>query len=204
MLALRGTTLGWSPAVGDDRVRALRQPQVLAAVLPAGAHQLHGVERRASAPRCARTVGGLAFEGVLDRHQAGAASLAPRHAKVVADVREQVDVDVLEHPVTHEPGLRGDELLRHSRPEHDRARQLVALHDLLHGDGRDDVERHAGVVALAVPGRARDDRIVIGHAWLLRRLRNAVDVRAQGDHGLARAPRRHPCGRAFRTGRASP
>ena len=47
-----------------------------------------------------------------------------------------------------------------------------------------------GVVAFAVPGRAFDDRIVVGDAGLLRRLRDAVDVRAERDDRLARAPRR--------------
>ena len=137
-------------AVGDHRVRALRQAQVLAAIVPADAHQLDGVERRAAAPRRAGAVRRLAFEGVFDRDQAGAALLAPRHAEVVADVREQVDVDVLEHAVAHEPRLRRHELLGDARPQHERARQLVALHDPLHRDRRDDVERHAGVVAFAV------------------------------------------------------
>ena len=42
------------------------------------------------------------------------------------------------------------------------------------------------------PGRAFDDRIVIGDAGLLRRLRNAVDVRAERDHRLAGCPRSRP------------
>ncbi len=46
----------------------------------------------------------------------------------------------------------------------------------------------AGVVALTVPRRAFDDRIVICHARLLRGLRDAVDVGAQRDHRLARPP----------------
>src|SRR5438477_618168 len=43
--------------------------------------------------------------------------------------------------------------------------------------------------------RAFDDRIVIGDAWLLRCLRDAVDIGSDCDHRLARAPRRHPRGR---------
>ena len=49
-----------------------------------------------------------------------------------------------------------------------------------------------GVVAFAVSGRAVDDRRAISDAGLLRRLRNAVDVGAQRDHGLARSESRHP------------
>ena len=107
--------VGLVAAVGDDRVRALRQAQVLAAVVPADAHQLDRVERRAAAPRRAGAVGRLAFEGVLDRHQAVAAAGAPRHVEVVADVREERDVDVLEHAVAHEPRLAGHAALRPRR-----------------------------------------------------------------------------------------
>ena len=184
--------VGLIAAVGDHLVRALRQPQVLATVVPAHAHQLHGVERRASAPRRTGAVRRLALEGVLHRHEPVAAGVAPRDIQVVADVREQVHVHVLEHPIANEPRLRRHQFLGHTRPEHQRARQLVALHDLLHRNRRDDVERHAGVVAFAVARRAFDDRIVIRHAGLLRRLRNAVDVGAQRDHGLARSPCGHP------------
>ena len=52
-------------AVGDDVMRALLQPQVLAAEVPADVHQLHGVERRPAAPRRASGVGALALEGVF-------------------------------------------------------------------------------------------------------------------------------------------
>ena len=72
---------------------------------------------------------------------------------------------------------------------------MLALHDLLHDERGGDVQRHAGVVPFAVPRRAVDDRIVIGDAGLLRRLRDAVDVGAERDDRLARAPARHPRGR---------
>jgi hypothetical protein len=90
-------------AVGDDRVGALRQAQVFAAVLHADAHQLDGIERRAAAPRRAGRMRGLAFERVLDRDHAVAAAFTPRHAEVVGDVGEEDDVDILEHAVAHEP-----------------------------------------------------------------------------------------------------
>src|SRR6185503_1017074 len=47
-----------------------------------------------------------------------------------------------------------------------------------------DVERYAGVVAFAVPGRALDDRIVPAHSGLAARLRDVVHVRAERDHWL--------------------
>ena len=47
-------------AVGDDVVRALLEAEVLAPEVPAGVHQLHGVERAAAAPGRAGAVRGLA------------------------------------------------------------------------------------------------------------------------------------------------
>ena len=55
-----------------------------------------------------------------------------------------------------------------------------------------DVQRHAGVVPFAVARSALDHRIVLGHAGLLRGLRNVVDIGAERDHRLALAPGRHP------------
>ena len=83
-------------AVGDHVVRALLQAQVLAPEVPADVHQLDGVERAASAPRRAGGVGALALELVLDRDQPVAGAVAPATSEVVADVREERDVDVLE------------------------------------------------------------------------------------------------------------
>ena len=101
-------------------------------------------------------------------------------------------VDVLEEAGAHVVRLGAELLFGDARPDHDRARQLLALHHALDGDRRQDVERRAGVVALAVSRRAFDDRIAIGDARLLRRLRDAVDVGAERDHGLARSPAGHP------------
>ena len=49
--------------------------------------------------------------GELDRHEPGAVAVAPRHAEVVADVREERDVDVLEESGADEVRLGADELL---------------------------------------------------------------------------------------------
>ncbi len=160
---------------------------MLAAIVPAGVHQLDGVERRAAAPRRAGAVRGLAFERVFDRDEAVAAAVAPPRAEVRADVVVEHGVDVLEQAGAHVVRLRAQLLLGDARPDHDRAGKLLALHDALDRDRRKDVERRAGVVPLAVPRRAVDDLIAIGDARLLRRLRNAVDVRAERDHGLARS-----------------
>ncbi len=90
--------------------------------------------------------------------------------------------------------LRPELFLGHARPQPDRALQVLALHHLLHRDGREDVERHAGVVPFAVAGRAFDHRIVPSHAGLLRGLRDIVDIGAERDDRLARAPGCHPRG----------
>src|SRR6185369_6314020 len=58
-----------------------------------------------------------------------------------------------------------------------------------------DLERHPRIVSFAVAGRALDDRFVPGDARLLRGLRDAIDVRAEGNDRLARSPSRGPCRR---------
>ena len=88
-------------AVGDHVVRALRQPQVLAPIVPAHVHQLHGVERRAAAPGRHRAVRRLALERVLHRHEAAAAAIAPARAEVRADVVVEHHVHVLEDAGAH-------------------------------------------------------------------------------------------------------
>ena len=167
---------------------------MLAAVVPADVHQFHRVERRAAAPWRRGAVRRLAFEGVFHRHQATAATVAPTGAEIRADVVVEHDVDVLEESRAHEMRLRAEQLLGHARPDHQRPRQLLALHDLLHRQRGDDVERRAGVVAFAVPRRALDERIVIRHARLLRALRDAVDVGPERNHRTSRAPLRDPGG----------
>src|SRR5947209_4367834 len=174
-------------------MRPLLQAEVLAPEVPADVHQLHGIERRAAAPRLAGGMSALALEAVLDRHQAVAAVVAPRvGTQVVVDMAEHGDVDILEVAVAHEPRFRSDELLGDAGPHFDRSGQVLALHDFSHGEDRRDVHCLSGVMTLAVAWRALDDRIVIRDTRLLRRLRNAVDVRADRDHRLATAPRRHP------------
>src|SRR5207248_8666587 len=113
-------------------------------------------------------------------------------AQVVVDMAEDRDVGILEVAVADQPRLRADELLRDAGPDADRARQALALHDLLHRENRGDVHRLTRVVAFAVTGRAVDHRIVVGDARLLRRLRDPVDVGADRDDRLAGSPSGHP------------
>ena len=71
---------------------------------------------------------------------------------------------------------------------------MLALHDFLDRERREDVQRHAGVVAFAVAGRAFDHGLVPADAGLLRGLRDVVDIGAERDDGLARAPGGDPGG----------
>ena len=75
-----------------------------------------------------------------------------------------------------------------------RAGNLLARHDVLHGERGDDVERDAAVVPFAVGGRARDHPCATGDAGLLARLRDPVDVGAERDDRRAAAPFRDPRG----------
>src|SRR6185503_17299773 len=97
----------------------------------------------------------------------GARAIAPRHAQLAVDVREQGDIDVLEEAFADEIRFRPDELLGGAGPDPDRARQLLALHDLLHREDGGEVDRLAGVVALAVPGSPFHHRRVVGDTGLL-------------------------------------
>ena len=121
-----------------------------------------------------------------------APALAPAHPEVGGYVGEDVDVDVVEVAGADEPGFRGEQFLGHPRPDDDGPGDPFALHDLLGGERADDDHRLAGVMALAVAGGAFDQWVEIGDARLLRRLRDAVDVASQRDHGRARTPARHP------------
>src|SRR3989304_3237009 len=84
------------------------------------------------------------------------------------------------------------------RPPAERSGKLIPFHDLLHRECGGDVERHPGVMSLAVAGRTRDQRIVVGDAGFLRGLGNAVDVGPERDHRLSRPPARDERGRNAR------
>ena len=173
-------------------MRPLLDAQVLAAVVPADVHQHRRIQRAAPAPRRARRMRALALERVFDRHQAVARAVAPVGAPVAADVREDDDVGVFEVPVANVVRLGREQLFGHARPQLDGAGDLLALHDLLQHDRRRDVQRHARVVSFAVARSAFEERIVIGHARLLRSRRDAVDIGSERDDRFARSPRRHP------------
>src|SRR5262245_60175264 len=112
-------------------------------------------------------MGALAGEPVLDRDEGVRAALAPRHLHVRADVDEDAEIDVLEGAGLDVVRLRAVELFGDARPQTQRPREMLLFHYFFHRERRGDLERHAGVVSLAVPGRALDDRVVVRDAWLL-------------------------------------
>ena len=135
------------------------------------------------------------WNSVLDRDEAVAGAVSPTGREIGADVVVEDDVHVLEESRAHVVRLGREQFLGDARPQHERSRKLVPLHDALDGNRGDDVERHAGVVTLAMPGSAVDDRGAIRHARLLRRLRNAVDIGAQCNDRFAGPEARRPCRR---------
>ncbi len=136
------------------------------------------------------------FRGELvsdgDRAEGGEAAVA--YGEVVGDVGEQDCVDIFEVAGADVVGLGAEKFFGDAGPDLEGAGHVVLLHNVLDREGREDVERDAGVVAFAVAGSADDDGVFVGDAGLLRGLRDAVDVGAEGDHGLAGAPGRHEGG----------
>jgi len=77
-------------------VRALRGLHVLAVELPKVREVHHRIERALTAPGRARGMRALASKLEDRRDQRQRRLVAPRDPKLVADVREQVRVDILE------------------------------------------------------------------------------------------------------------
>ena len=88
-----------------------------------------------------------------------------------------------------------EQLFGNAWPDHQRAGQVLAFHQFLDGERRHDVDGLAGIVALAMAGRAFDQRLAISDAGLLRGLRQAIDVAAERDDRLPGTPPGDPCGR---------
>ena len=164
------------PAVGDHVVRSLRQFHVLTMKLPRVTHRHDRVERTASTPRRAGGMRRLTAELEQCGDESERRFIAPRHTKLAAHVREQIRVDPVEDAGAHQKRFAGELLLGHTRPEHDRARNLVSGHDVLHRQRGNDVERDAAVVPFTMSRRAADQWVTHRRAGLLVGLRNAVDI----------------------------
>ena len=128
--------VGLIAAVGDHVVDARGQAQMLAAEFVADAHQLGRIERAASAPGRAGGVRAFAFEHVFDGNQAVLAAGSVGDAEVVGDVREQADVDVLEHSGADVVGFGADQFLGDAGPELEGAVEMLALHHFFDGEWR--------------------------------------------------------------------
>src|SRR5215471_6686025 len=118
--------------------------------VPSHVHQLDGVESASPAPWGAGSMRALAFERVFDRDQAVAGRGAHGYTEVVADVAEEHDVYVFEDSRANKIGFAAEVLFRDSRPELDRAWEVLALHNLFHCQSGDDVQRHSGVMTFSV------------------------------------------------------
>src|SRR5689334_8301376 len=122
---------------------------MLASEIPADVHQFHRVECAAAPPGSTGGVRAFPLEHVLDRNESVASCWTIGDAQVRGNVREQADIDVFEDAGLNEECLRAEFLFRNPWPELNSALEMFALHDFLHRESREDVERHPGVVTLA-------------------------------------------------------
>jgi hypothetical protein len=107
--------------------------------------------------------------------------------ELLADMRRERDVDVVEIAVAHEIGP-ADELLFGRRAEHlQRALEAEFLHRGLSGERAGDQHGAVDVVALAMAWRALDDRGRFHGSGLLRIVRVGIVFGVQRHHRLARA-----------------
>ena len=180
-------------ATGVDHVmRALQRMQVFAPVVPGDVRKLHRIERAAPLPGIAGAMGGDAVEHVFNGNQPRAPGLAPAHAHGAGNVGVQHRVDVFEKTVPGVPGLGAEQFLGDARPDHDGTGHVLALHDFLDRQRRDNDDRLTGIMTFAVARTVFDHGLPIGYARHLRSPRNAIDIRTERDHRPAFAPGRPP------------
>ena len=186
--SLRRHHIGLAATVGDYVMGTLLQPQMLAAEVPPHVHQFHGVQRAAPEPGRPRAMGRYAVEGEHGRHQPRPTD-APRRRESTRDVRGQHDVHALEYAGVHHVGATGHQLLSHPRNDLEGSLDSVPLHDPFRRNRRNDIDRRSAVVSFSVARATGNQRIVIGHAGLLRRLGKPVDVAHDSHHGMPAPPR---------------
>src|SRR5687767_4022439 len=97
------------------------EAQMLAPIIPAHIHQLDRIKRAASLPWRPGGMRALALEQVFDRHEARVRARAPRDLEIVAHVREDHAIDVLEISRALDMRLPGELFFRDTRPKFDRA-----------------------------------------------------------------------------------
>ncbi len=113
-------------------------------------------------------------------------------------MREQHDVNVLEHACPNVVSFGAEQFFGHAGPQPDGAGKMFPLHHFLDCYRRDDIQRNSGIMAFAVSWRTVDHRRMIGHAGLLRRLRDIVYVGPERDDWLPLAPASDKCCRDAR------
>ena len=191
---VRGDDVWLVAAVHDDVVGALDGAEELALKAPADVHEFDRGEGAATLPRGDGGVGAFASELVADGDGAEGGESSVADGEIIGDVSEEDGVDILEVACANVVGLRAEQLFGNAWPDLEGAGHVVLHHDVFDRQNGEDVERDAGVVAFPMTGSASDDGILVGDAGLLRGLRDAVDVRAKCDDGLAGAPRCHEGG----------
>src|SRR5436305_15149872 len=92
----------------------------------------------------------LSCELVFDRNQAILCTAAPRDIQVVTDMGKEHDIDIFEHPGTNVIGFGSHKLFGCTWPDLDCAFKVFALHQLLHCDSSNEIERFARVVPFTV------------------------------------------------------
>src|SRR6185369_2787016 len=110
----------------------------------------------------------------------------------------QHDVDIFKEAGTDVERLGPEQLLSNARKYFQRSGDLVFLHEFAQHERSRHIHRLARVMSLSMSRRTFNDWIVIRDSRLLRRTRNAVDVRHERDHRLPRSICRNPCRRNAR------
>ncbi len=143
---------GNAAAVGDGVVHPGRGGHVLAQILHADVHQLHGVQGAAALVRVARRVGGHTGKAVflLDAGEAGAADGTVNIIRVPGDGR----VQAAPGPVPGHEGLARAALLAGTAEEDDGAAAPAALEKVLHRAGGGQGAGAQQIMVAAVAGLA--------------------------------------------------
>ena len=129
---------------------------MFAQLVEAEVHQFDRIDRVLAIPRINRAMRRLAVERELGADR-GIVLQAKAGGEIVADVNDQRGIDILEIARAHEERTADELFFRRPERNDDRAGQLVALHDLLHREGRAGGDAAVGVMALHVPRPSRDD-----------------------------------------------
>jgi hypothetical protein len=90
--------VGLIPAVKDDTVRALREPQMLASEIPGNVHKFDGVKCAATFPRGESSMRRLTMKEILNRDRPAEISRTGGigGGKTVADMDAEDEVDIFE------------------------------------------------------------------------------------------------------------